>query len=134
MKKCIQYLVLENTKQNALTSFTFPLSLGCRFSSIGPIYYEYGSMVVTFDSSTSAVQAFEFLKKSAYEEKNLLGKQNFAKNILECKIDEILSFFTRSDAATHRKAVHASSNSMSSLGLRQRKKWWGPRPSTNKQL
>ena len=31
-------------------------------------------MVVTFDSSTSAVQAFEFLKKSAYEEKNLLGK------------------------------------------------------------
>ena len=34
-------------------------------------------MVVTFDSSTSAVQAFEFLKKSAYEEKNLLGKKNF---------------------------------------------------------
>jgi diacylglycerol kinase (ATP) len=45
---------------------------GCRFSSIGPIYYEYGSMVLTFDSSTSAVQAYELMRTSAYEEKKLL--------------------------------------------------------------
>ena len=55
---------------------SFPcFSTGCRFSTIGPIYYEYGSMVVTFDSSTSAVQAYELVRNSAYEEKKLLGKQ-----------------------------------------------------------
>ena len=32
-------------------------------------------MVVTFDSSTSAVQAYELVRNSAYEEKKLLGKQ-----------------------------------------------------------
>ena len=93
-------------------------------------------MVVTFESSTSAVQAFEFLKKSAYEEKNLLGKKNLAKicSISERENRYHFCIFFRSDAATHCEAVHASSNSMSSLGLRQRKKWWGPRPSTNKQF
>ena len=92
-------------------------------------------MVVTFDSSTSAVQAFEFLKKSAYEEKNLLGKTALPK-YKYCNEKSIICVchLFHSDAATHREAVHASSNSMSSLGLRQRKKWWGPRPSTNKQL
>ena len=54
----------------------FSVLTGCRFSSIGPIYYEYGSMVVTFDSSTAAVQAYEILKNSLYEEKKLLGKIN----------------------------------------------------------
>ena len=30
-------------------------------------------MVLTFDSSTSAVQAYELMRTSAYEEKKLLG-------------------------------------------------------------
>jgi len=43
-----------------------------RFSSIGPIYYEYGSMVITFDSSNMAVNAYEMLKNQTHEEKKLL--------------------------------------------------------------
>jgi diacylglycerol kinase (ATP) len=43
-----------------------------KFSSIGPIYYEYGSMVITFDSSNMAVNAYEILKNQVYEDKKLL--------------------------------------------------------------
>ena len=46
---------------------------GTRFSSIGPIYYEYGSMVITFDNSDCAVQAYDLLRVSLYEDKKLLG-------------------------------------------------------------
>lgn len=45
-----------------------------RFTSIGPIYYEYGSMVITYDNSDSAVQAYDLLRTSKYEDKKLLGK------------------------------------------------------------
>ena len=45
-----------------------------RFSSIGPIYYEYGSMVITFDSSNIAVTAYEILKNRLFDEKKLLGR------------------------------------------------------------
>jgi len=48
------------------------LDEGCKFSSIGPIYYEYGSMVLTFDNSKASVQAYELLRNSYYEEKKLL--------------------------------------------------------------
>ena len=68
----------------------FPcFSTGCRFSTIGPIYYEYGSMVVTFDSSTSAVQAYELVRNSAYEEKKLLGKKKFQKKQLKFELELI---------------------------------------------
>lgn len=43
-----------------------------KFSSIGPIYYEYGSMVITFDSSSTAVVAYEILKNRIFEDKKLL--------------------------------------------------------------
>lgn len=43
-----------------------------RFTSIGPIYYEYGSMVITFDSSNVAVIAYEILKNRLFDEKKLL--------------------------------------------------------------
>ncbi|XP_023323725.1 diacylglycerol kinase theta [Eurytemora carolleeae] len=43
-----------------------------RALSLGPIYYEYGSMVITFNSSNSAVDAYETLKNRVYEDKNLL--------------------------------------------------------------
>ena len=45
-----------------------------KFSSIGPIYYEYGSMVITFDSSSTAVVAYEILKNRIFEDKKLLGE------------------------------------------------------------
>ena len=53
------------------------LDEGCKFSSIGPIYYEYGSMVITFDNSRASVQAYDLLKGSYHEEKKLLGKLPF---------------------------------------------------------
>ena len=47
---------------------------GSKFTSIGPIYYEYGSMIITFDNSDSAVQAYELLRVAIYEDKKLLGE------------------------------------------------------------
>ncbi|XP_021950810.1 diacylglycerol kinase theta isoform X2 [Folsomia candida] len=43
-----------------------------KYSSIGPIYYEYGSLVITYEDSHKAVQAFYTLRESMHEEKNLL--------------------------------------------------------------
>jgi diacylglycerol kinase (ATP) len=43
-----------------------------KFQSIGPIYYEYGSLVITYNNSENAVRAFYALRDSIYEEKNLL--------------------------------------------------------------
>lgn len=48
-----------------------------KFSSIGPIYYEYGSMVIIYEDSNKAVKALYLLRESKYEDKHLLGK--FAK-------------------------------------------------------
>ena len=50
---------------------------GSKFVSIGPIYYEYGSMVITFDNSESALNALDQLKgsKTEYEGgKKILGE------------------------------------------------------------
>ena len=92
------------------------LDEGCKFSSIGPIYYEYGSMVITFDNSRASVQAYELLKSSYHEEKKLLGKYGF----LLCKFDSFgKSYFGFSDAVTNRETVHAPSHGMSSPSLRQ---------------
>nr|CAG4643704.1 EOG090X00MP [Lepidurus arcticus] len=38
-----------------------------KFVSIGPIYYEYGSMVITYKTSESAIQACESLRIATYE-------------------------------------------------------------------
>ena len=54
--------------------FNVAFSTATRFTSIGPIYYEYGSMVITYDNSDSAVQAYDLLRTSKYEDKKLLGK------------------------------------------------------------
>ncbi|XP_063244088.1 diacylglycerol kinase theta isoform X3 [Bacillus rossius redtenbacheri] len=43
-----------------------------KFSSIGPIYYEYGSMVIIYEDSDKAVRALYTLRESHYEEKHLL--------------------------------------------------------------
>ena len=50
---------------------TFPEN---KFSSIGPIYYEYGSMVITYEDAKKAVTALYTLRESSYEDKQLLGK------------------------------------------------------------
>lgn len=42
-----------------------------KYSSIGPIYYEYGSVVITFENAAKAVRAFYNLRESIVEEKRL---------------------------------------------------------------
>lgn len=44
-----------------------------KFSSIGPIYYEYGSMVIIYEDSNRAVRALYALRESRHEDKPLLG-------------------------------------------------------------
>jgi len=44
-----------------------------RFSSIGPIYYEYGSMVIIYEDLDTAVKALYILREVKYEDKLLLG-------------------------------------------------------------
>lgn len=42
-----------------------------KYSSIGPIYYEYGSVVITFENAAKAVRAFYNLRESIVEDKKL---------------------------------------------------------------
>ncbi|KAH0955950.1 hypothetical protein HN011_008320 [Eciton burchellii] len=59
----------ERSYENMLTEF---LGKENRFSSIGPIYYEYGSMVIIYEDSNKAVRALYTLRDSKYEDKHLL--------------------------------------------------------------
>ncbi|KAK6629819.1 hypothetical protein RUM43_003639 [Polyplax serrata] len=59
----------QRNYENLLTDF---LGLENKFSSIGPIYYEYGSMVITYEDSEKAVRSLYILRDSRYEEKHLL--------------------------------------------------------------
>ncbi|XP_015176649.1 PREDICTED: diacylglycerol kinase theta isoform X3 [Polistes dominula] len=59
----------ERNYENMLTEF---LGRENKFSSIGPIYYEYGSMVIIYEDSNKAVKALYTLRESKYEDKNLL--------------------------------------------------------------
>lgn len=45
-----------------------------KFTSIGPIYYEYGSMVITYEDASKAVRALYALREAKYEDKHLLGE------------------------------------------------------------
>lgn len=44
-----------------------------RFSLIGPIYYEHGSIVIIYEDASKAVRALYTLRESKYEDKQLLG-------------------------------------------------------------
>ncbi|XP_046673219.1 diacylglycerol kinase theta isoform X3 [Homalodisca vitripennis] len=59
----------QRNYENLLTEF---LGRENKFSSIGPIYYEYGSMVITYEDSNKAVRALYTLRESCYEDKHLL--------------------------------------------------------------
>ncbi|XP_067138852.1 diacylglycerol kinase theta [Centruroides vittatus] len=43
-----------------------------KFRQIGPIYYEYGSLIITYDNADIAVKAFYMLRETKYEDKALL--------------------------------------------------------------
>ncbi|XP_066584686.1 diacylglycerol kinase theta [Prorops nasuta] len=59
----------ERNYENMLTEF---LGKENKFSSIGPIYYEYGSMVIIYEDSNKAVRALYTLRESQFEDKHLL--------------------------------------------------------------
>ncbi|BES91540.1 Diacylglycerol kinase [Nesidiocoris tenuis] len=59
----------QKTYENILTEF---LGQEYKFSSIGPIYYEYGSMVITYKDAKKAVKALYILRESSYDDKQLL--------------------------------------------------------------
>ncbi|XP_076672920.1 diacylglycerol kinase theta isoform X6 [Andrena cerasifolii] len=59
----------ERSYENMLTEF---LGKENKFSSIGPIYYEYGSIVIIYEDSNKAVRALYTLRESKYEDKHLL--------------------------------------------------------------
>ncbi|XP_065170988.1 diacylglycerol kinase theta isoform X4 [Atheta coriaria] len=59
----------ERQYENILTDF---LGKENKFSSIGPIYYEYGSMVIIYEDSDKAVRALYALRESKHEGKDLL--------------------------------------------------------------
>ncbi|XP_018360970.1 PREDICTED: diacylglycerol kinase theta isoform X8 [Trachymyrmex cornetzi] len=59
----------ERSYENMLTDF---LGKENRFSSIGPIYYEYGSMVIIYEDLDTAVKALYILRETKYEDKLLL--------------------------------------------------------------
>lgn len=44
-----------------------------KFTSIGPIYYEYGSMVITYEDASKAVRALYALREAKFDDKPLLG-------------------------------------------------------------
>jgi diacylglycerol kinase (ATP) len=46
--------------------------LDCRFITIGPIYYEYGSLVIMYNETNIAVNAMYLLRGAEYEHKHLL--------------------------------------------------------------
>ncbi|GBP52500.1 Diacylglycerol kinase theta [Eumeta japonica] len=61
----------ERNYENILVEF---LGTENKFTSIGPIYYEYGSMVITYEDASKAVRALYALREAKYEDKHLLGK------------------------------------------------------------
>ena len=48
------------------------INIAYKYRQIGPIYYEYGSMILTYDNADIAVKAYYMLRESVYDEKNLL--------------------------------------------------------------
>ncbi|XP_078042806.1 diacylglycerol kinase theta isoform X13 [Augochlora pura] len=59
----------ERIYENILTEL---LGRENKFSSIGTIYYEYGSMVIIYEDANKAVRALYTLAESKYEDKHLL--------------------------------------------------------------
>ncbi len=112
------------------------ISSACKFVSIGPIYYEYGSMVITFDNSESAVAAYEMLKESKYQNeggKSILGKhtQSEVERALFYSV-RILCFYSSNVA--DRESVHGGPRRASAAGLREREERRRPGAAAQAEL
>ncbi|XP_037051989.1 diacylglycerol kinase theta isoform X7 [Bradysia coprophila] len=59
------------SQRNYETIITKYITEENKYSSIGPIYYEYGSVIITFENASKAVRAFYSLRETLVEEKKL---------------------------------------------------------------
>lgn len=73
----------ERNYENLLNNF---LGRENKFSSIGPIYYEYGSLVIVYEDTTTAVRSLFRLRECVLEDKQLLGKFLFILIHIPCYI------------------------------------------------
>ncbi|CAK9302070.1 unnamed protein product [Gordionus sp. m RMFG-2023] len=48
------------------------LEKSLKYNNIGPFYYEYGCLVITYDSPDISVKAFKTLKSATYDDKSLI--------------------------------------------------------------
>ncbi|XP_034253198.1 diacylglycerol kinase theta isoform X2 [Thrips palmi] len=60
------------SQRNYENLLTDRLGMENKFTSIGPIYYEYGSMVITYEDANKAVRALYILRDCFFDEKHLL--------------------------------------------------------------
>uniref|UniRef100_T1JU41 Uncharacterized protein n=1 Tax=Tetranychus urticae TaxID=32264 RepID=T1JU41_TETUR len=65
--------------------------LAYKHRKIGPIYYEYGSLIITYDNVDIAVKAFYMLREASYDDKNLLVL--LLSNILNAAIYVMNNYF-----------------------------------------
>lgn len=71
------------------TMFPFPEK---PFTAIGPIYFEYGSLVITFNTPKAATAAVQKLQNAAYEDKKLivLCLPNVQVHMLSAEVEPLL--------------------------------------------
>ncbi|XP_074599951.1 diacylglycerol kinase theta isoform X2 [Brevipalpus obovatus] len=60
----------------------------------GPIYYEYGSLIITYDNADIAVKAFYMLREASFDDKNLLVLllPNIVANMIQPGVRPLLVF------------------------------------------
>ncbi|XP_065371403.1 uncharacterized protein LOC135963474 isoform X2 [Calliphora vicina] len=65
-----------------------------KFTSIGPIYYEYGSVVLTYEDAQKAVRAFYILREVHWDNKDLLVMllPNIESSMVPADINPLLVF------------------------------------------
>lgn len=84
-------LIVNITKKLIQTLNRLP---AYKFKQCGPIYYEYGSLIITYDNADIAVKAFYMLRESSYDDKNLLVLllPNISPNMIQTGVRPLLVF------------------------------------------
>lgn len=54
------------------TNFALPPFAAYKYRRMGPIYYEYGSVIITYDNADIAVKAYYMLREETYDDKPLI--------------------------------------------------------------
>lgn len=116
------------SQRNYENLLTDRLGMENKFTSIGPIYYEYGSMVITYEDANKAVRALYILRDCFLDEKHLLGEYL----PLHCSAPPccrpsgaapLTPPTCCSDAPAQRGADHGAERRAAAAGVRQRQVW-----------